>query len=354
MNSSSHVLDLGAWASAMGPVLRQALDPATPASAHRELAEKVSEYLEEGALLGDRAADGEVPWRALMTGDDCFLALEDGFVLARFDAANLISLRVETFDGRRWSIRYTGRGLAAFRQAALGRGSSANAEPAMRIEAFGDHRLLLRTVFHPNGSETNELEGLEPLAAPLPGKAGQGLEQPVQFGPELIRAGALLMRRALESQEAARRSVEPVAAPAVVEPVRPPAPALPPPAPLSALQEAEQALLGWDVLPSPPPQGPLANWRLLGLTGPLKGQVLTLASGTTVLGRDPGADIHIENATVSRRHAELRPVSKGLVLEDLGSANGTWIAGSQLKEPVVLVGGEHFRLGECAFLLERA
>lgn len=351
MNSNSYFLDLGAWASAMGPVFRRALDPATPVSAHRDLAEKVSEYLEEGALLGDRAADAEIPWRALMAGDLCFLALEDGFAMARFDAANLISLRVESYDGSRWSVLHTGRGLAAFRQAAMGRGSAAGADPAIKIQAFDGQRLRLSTLFHPNGSETDELGGREFPAAPLTGTAGSGLEQPVHFGPELIGAGALLMRRALASLEASRPPAEPVAMPAEPAPLS--AASLPPPEPLSTLQEAEQALLGSFAFPPLPAAKQQRHWRLVGLTGPLSGQVLRLATQSVVIGRDPAADIHIENPTVSRRHAELRSTENGWLIEDLESANGTWIAGSRLNGPVLLVGGEHFRLGECAFLLDR-
>lgn len=123
MQNASNFLDLGAWASADGLVLNQALDPATPVGAHRELAETISEYLEEGALLGDRAADGEAPWRALMVGD-AVLCPGGRVRPGTSDSANLISLRVEAFDGRRWSVLHTGRGLAAFRQAARGQGSA--------------------------------------------------------------------------------------------------------------------------------------------------------------------------------------------------------------------------------------
>lgn len=335
MKSGTCFLDLGAWAASIGAVLRQALDPSTPVDAHRELAEKVSEYLEEGALLGDRAADGEVPWRALVAGDDSFLALEDGFALARFDAANLISLRVETFDGRRWSVLHTGRGLAAFRQAAMGRGSGA--EAAIRVEAFAGGQLRFSHEFRSDGSDS-ETSAASP-AVPSP------LELPAQFAPEFLGCGAALLRRALESLEAARRTPEPEVPASEVDP--------PPPKRLSALEEAEQALLGLDGFVPPAPAAAPAKWRLVGLTGPLAGQVLSLGKGAVVIGRDPGADIHLENATVSRRHAELRRTDQGWILEDLGSANGTWIAGNQVQHPVLLAGKEHFRLGECAFLLEQ-
>ncbi|MGI8631092.1 MAG: FHA domain-containing protein [Solirubrobacterales bacterium] len=41
-----------------------------------------------------------------------------------------------------------------------------------------------------------------------------------------------------------------------------------------------------------------------------------------VVGRE-GADLAIDDAEVSRRHAAIRPVDGGLEVEDLGSKNGT-------------------------------
>lgn len=345
MQNASNFLDLGAWASAIRPVLNQALDPATPVGAHRELAETISEYLEEGALLGDRAADGEAPWRALMVGDACFLALEDGFALGTFDSANLISLRVEAFDGRRWSVLHTGRGLAAFRQAARGQGSAA--ECAITVEAYSKGRRQFSRVFHPDGtlSEAMEGRGDRPLT-PTP------IELPAQIAPAILCTGATLLRRALESIEAARVIPETKAPPAAIEPlpreavresrVRP-----------SVLQEAELALLGLDGdLPSVEVKA-ATKWRLVGLNGPLAGQVLPLGTTPVVIGRDPAADIRLDNETVSRRHAELRPTDQGWIIEDLSSVNGTWIAGNRIQGPVLFAGSEHFRLGECTFRLER-
>jgi hypothetical protein len=322
MGSTAFFLDLTGWASVLGPVFQQALAPATPLRIHRELAEKASECLEEGALLGDRANDGEVPWRALMVGDHCFLALEEGFALARFDASNLISLRLEGFDGRKWSLLHTGRGLAAFRLAALGRGSGAGVDPTMKIESFSSPRDFFRIEFHPDGSETDGPEQEQSHAG-----LSLGLAQPVVFGPELLGAGAVLMRRAIESLNTALAVPEAPAAAPVNFPE-----SQPQPQPLLLL--------------------PPAHWRLVGVTGPLAGQSLPVTA-LAVLGRDPAADIYIENATVSRRHAELCPTDHGMVIKDLGSANGTWVAGMQLKEPALLMGGEKFVIGECAFRMER-
>jgi FHA domain len=53
------------------------------------------------------------------------------------------------------------------------------------------------------------------------------------------------------------------------------------------------------------------------------------ATGRVVIGRDPAADFSIEHPSLSRRHAELE-LGAQLILDDLGSKNGTWIDGAAL------------------------
>jgi pSer/pThr/pTyr-binding forkhead associated (FHA) protein len=47
--------------------------------------------------------------------------------------------------------------------------------------------------------------------------------------------------------------------------------------------------------------------------------------GPVVLGRDAGADVVLDDARVSRRHARMTPEPGGIVVEDLGSRNGTFV-----------------------------
>src|SRR5947209_6748452 len=58
-------------------------------------------------------------------------------------------------------------------------------------------------------------------------------------------------------------------------------------------------------------------------------------AGKVVIGRAKGADIRIEDASISRQHAALH-VGPTLTIEDLGSANGTRVAGRLIVagEPV--------------------
>jgi sigma-B regulation protein RsbU (phosphoserine phosphatase) len=62
------------------------------------------------------------------------------------------------------------------------------------------------------------------------------------------------------------------------------------------------------------------------------------------LGRDPGCDVVIPEATVSRRHAEVRWDGQELVVEDLGSSGGTFLNETRVQHAVVNP-GDILRLG---------
>ena len=73
--------------------------------------------------------------------------------------------------------------------------------------------------------------------------------------------------------------------------------------------------------------------------GPLKGQRWQL-SQTIVLGRESSCDVIISDRQISRFHARLTPTPEGVILEDLGSKNGTHHNGNLLSAPVVLQDGD--------------
>lgn len=49
------------------------------------------------------------------------------------------------------------------------------------------------------------------------------------------------------------------------------------------------------------------------------------------LGRSPGTDIHLDNPSVSRRHARVLFENGAWIIEDLGSRNGTKLNGEQIN-----------------------
>ncbi len=78
---------------------------------------------------------------------------------------------------------------------------------------------------------------------------------------------------------------------------------------------------------------------LIAQEGPLKGQRWSI-SHALVLGREHSCDVVIADRQVSRFHARLTPTSEGIILEDMGSKNGTHRNGDALSAPVVLQDGD--------------
>jgi pSer/pThr/pTyr-binding forkhead associated (FHA) protein len=56
--------------------------------------------------------------------------------------------------------------------------------------------------------------------------------------------------------------------------------------------------------------------------------------------------IVLDDPTASRRHVSLDPTDDGVVVQDLGSSNGTIVGGELLTEPMVLQPGAWIELGE--------
>jgi DNA-binding winged helix-turn-helix (wHTH) protein len=78
---------------------------------------------------------------------------------------------------------------------------------------------------------------------------------------------------------------------------------------------------------------------LVAEEGPLKGQRWPV-NRPLVLGREATCDVVIPDRQVSRYHARLTPTTEGIILEDLGSKNGTHHNGNELSSPVMLQDGD--------------
>ena len=74
-------------------------------------------------------------------------------------------------------------------------------------------------------------------------------------------------------------------------------------------------------------------------------QVIPLAPGDNLLGREPGSAVMIESTKVSRRHTRIVVDGERATLQDLGSKNGTWVEGRRVAEAVELADGDQISIG---------
>src|SRR5579859_5688333 len=74
---------------------------------------------------------------------------------------------------------------------------------------------------------------------------------------------------------------------------------------------------------------------------------IALNSGVIRIGRAPDNDLTLEHLGVSKHHVELSVTPAGLVVTDLGSANGTFINGSRVlaAQPTFLDAGQWLQIG---------
>lgn len=75
------------------------------------------------------------------------------------------------------------------------------------------------------------------------------------------------------------------------------------------------------------------------------GEELALDADRTLVGRDPQADICLDDVTVSRGHAELLGHDGGHMVRDVGSLNGTYVNGRRV-DAAVLHAGDQMQIGK--------
>lgn len=77
------------------------------------------------------------------------------------------------------------------------------------------------------------------------------------------------------------------------------------------------------------------------------GRTYQLVEGDNIIGRDPRSDIWLDAEGVSRRHAIIRVDSsrRRVMLEDLGSTNGTFVRRVSVAAEVALTDGDLIQVG---------
>lgn len=89
---------------------------------------------------------------------------------------------------------------------------------------------------------------------------------------------------------------------------------------------------------APPAKGPVPE--LLLFLGEKQLGTFALTKAEFTIGRNPGNDILIDNVGVSRRHAVIQVSGDHVVVEDLGSANGTFVNGQKITKHELQDGDE--------------
>ena len=75
--------------------------------------------------------------------------------------------------------------------------------------------------------------------------------------------------------------------------------------------------------------------------------------GPVVIGRSPSSDIVIDEPYVSASHARFTIQGPALVLEDLGSTNGTMVNGHIIEQPVTLRDTDEVQVGDVIMRIGR-
>ncbi len=103
--------------------------------------------------------------------------------------------------------------------------------------------------------------------------------------------------------------------------------------------------------PAPVPEVP-KHWTLVNVK-PETGEKHAISGDSVMVGRDRTCSIVLAHPAVSRRHARITVAGQGPVLEDLQSANGTYVNNTRIDR-VVLKAGDVVRFGAdpaCSFVL---
>jgi DNA-binding winged helix-turn-helix (wHTH) protein len=76
--------------------------------------------------------------------------------------------------------------------------------------------------------------------------------------------------------------------------------------------------------------------------------------GGAVIGRAPEVDIRLDSPRVSRHHARVTLGDAGIIIEDLGSRNGTFVNDSRIEGPTPLQSGAALGIGGFRLVLRVA
>ncbi len=97
---------------------------------------------------------------------------------------------------------------------------------------------------------------------------------------------------------------------------------------------------------------PRTAGRLIFLEGPRKGESVALGKPQLSIGALPDNDIVVPSPAVSRYHAQLQCRGRFVEIKDVGSSNGTYVNGTNVRS-CPLEPGDRIRIGDIDLVYER-
>ncbi len=277
-------------------------------------------------------------------------------------ATALVTLKDESGSQRMQVLEPTAEGILLFERVPLGQvvvevryGDDQKATQEMRLKAERDERVPVLNI-----ALSGEVETVAPPKATAQDQApaGSRIGAIVMFLLALalaIGVLVLLVRLALQKEKPLAEAMQKLGvelptpdgggtttAPTGFATAAPPQPDLPP------LETAGVAPTA-----TPTVEAGATPTRLVGLQGAYAGQVFNIGAELITIGREGGNTIVLDQeATVSRRHAQLTRQNGELIVQDLGSTNGTFVNGQRISAPTPLRVGDTVQFGMASFRVE--
>lgn len=95
------------------------------------------------------------------------------------------------------------------------------------------------------------------------------------------------------------------------------------------------------------------TWQLVMVDEAGAAETFAVTRATTTIGRELDNDVSLDSLHVSKHHARLIQQGDQWIIEDLNSANGTFVNGEPISEPVALQADDVLTIGPFTFRLQR-
>ncbi|MEW6232921.1 MAG: FHA domain-containing protein [Chloroflexota bacterium] len=96
----------------------------------------------------------------------------------------------------------------------------------------------------------------------------------------------------------------------------------------------------------------ISEAKLILYQGTPEEKIVDLDRTEVTLGRDPSCQVVFSEATISRRHAQLRREGDSWTISDLGSSNGTFVNGRRITGSQAVRSGDVIGLGSTQLLFQ--